>query len=251
MKVSLAILLTALFLLPLSSSASVLRGSRSTSVENNADEGLLAAIEGPSVRKSITRESNLDGTQTIANNTKPTLTTSDCIIAGREILEQTPHYCPSSISHLYENLPGLTSCSSNADCAGITQFGHQNCCVYPLCICGFADTSGDEHVCVSDQGSTTPAPTPAPTSPPPPPPVGRTCPTSVSEMYQAFPNVQPCFTNADCVGFVSQDGPTCCVSPQCVCGVQELGASGYVGCVVTRRDRALFEQVLGKDLPEV
>jgi len=220
MKISLAILLTALFLLPLSSSASVLRGSRSTSVENNADEGLLAAIEGPSV-------------------------------PGREILEQTPHYCPSSISHLYENLPGLTSCSSNADCAGITQFGHQNCCVYPLCICGFADTSGDEHVCVSDQGSTTPAPTPAPTSLPPPPPVGRTCPTSVSEKYQAFPNVQPCFTNDDCVGFVSQDGPTCCVSPQCVCGVQELGASGYVGCVVTRRDRALFEQVLGKDLPEV
>jgi len=220
MKISLAILTTGLFLLPLSSSASVLRGSRSTSVENNADEGLLAAIEGPSV-------------------------------PGREILEQTPHYCPSSISHLYENLPGLTSCSSNADCAGITQFGHQNCCVYPLCICGFADTSGDEHVCVSDQGSTTPAPTPAPTSPPPPPPVGRTCPTSVSEKYQAFPNVQPCFTNDDCVGFVSQDGPTCCVSPQCVCGVQELGASGYVGCVVTRRDRALFEQVLGKDLPEV
>jgi len=220
MKISLAILLTSLFLLPLSSSASVLRGSRSTSVENNADEGLLAAIEGPSV-------------------------------PGREILEQTPHYCPSSISHLYENLPGLTSCSSNADCAGITQFGHQNCCVYPLCICGFADTSGDEHVCVSDQGSTTPAPTPAPTSPPPPPPVGRTCPTSVSEKYQAFPNVQPCFTNDDCVGFVSQDGPTCCVSPQCVCGVQELGASGYVGCVVTRRDRALFEQVMGKDLPEV
>jgi len=220
MKISLAILTTGLFLLPLSSSASVLRGSRSTSVENNADEGLLAAIEGPSV-------------------------------PGREILEQTPHYCPSSISHLYENLPGLTSCSSNADCAGITQFGHQNCCVYPLCICGFADTSGNEHVCASDPGSTTPAPTPAPTSPPPPPPVGRTCPTSVSEKYQAFPNVQPCFTNDDCVGFVSQDGPTCCVSPQCVCGVQELGASGYVGCVVTRRDRALFEQVMGKDLPEV
>ena len=56
-------------------------------------------------------------------------------------------------------------------------------------------------------------------------------------MYQAFPNVQPCFTNADCVGFVSQDGPTCCVSPQCVCGVQELGASGYV---------ALFD-IVGSD----
>jgi len=163
----------------------------------------------------------------------------------------TPQYCPSSTSYLYKGMFGKITCTKGSDCAGIIEFGYQTCCVYPLCLCGLADTSGSEHICAADPDPTTPAPTPAPTPPPvqTPAPTPWSCPTPMSPTYQNFPDVVPCTTNADCVGVKLPDGPVCCVSPYCICGYQSLGASGTAGCVLNRRDRELFEQVLGKDLP--
>lgn len=92
---------------------------------------------------------------------------------------------------------------------------------------------------------TTRAGTPKPTikrvdtSPAPPINIGptripaiRTCPTPISAAYQNQPNVVRCTTNADCSAVIFKDGPTCCVSPNCICGVQNTGATS-VGCVGT------------------
>lgn len=135
--------------------------------------------------------------------------------------------CPSSVSNFYQGLDGVTACNVNADCAGFATQDGPPCCVYPHCICGAADDS----LCVDD------APNPPPPPPAPPAPVpgrnddddnggeipvsGLTCPSSVSDFYQNLAGSQACDKDSDCAGVTSQDGPTCCIHPHCICGVAD------------------------------
>merc|ERR1712137_923112 len=81
----------------------------------------------------------------------------------------------------------------------------------------------------------TPAPTPSPaqpvTTPAPTPSALKTCPSDVSDRYQSLDGVRACTTNADCDGFETLDGPTCCLFPFCICQNPNPGASGTAGCV--------------------
>lgn len=54
-----------------------------------------------------------------------------------------------------------------------------------------------------------------------PPLSDKNCPSAISSNYQAFmasDNIRTCRSNADCDGFNTMDGPTCCIFPHCICG---------------------------------
>jgi hypothetical protein len=73
-------------------------------------------------------------------------------------------------------------------------------------------------------------PTPPQNRPAPAPTVvktTKTCPSSVSSIYQGITGdstIIPCKQNSDCAGW-TQDGSGCCLYPYCICGANIPGAS--------------------------
>jgi hypothetical protein len=246
--------------------ASILRGSEQDN--GNFISRLLGATQRPTSRltvptaqaKTPTRRPTSRPTVPTAQAKTPTpRPTSRPTVPGAQAKT-----CPKLDSGSFQVLPKVKKCSTNADCEGvmdITGFS-STCCIHPLCVCSPPDSKNPNLTCVDDSVnrndgmgleidigrpvSPTKAPTKKPTRPPSP---SNTCPSPQAHIYQAYPGVTPCTTNADCAGFTSPDGPTCCVHPMCICGVSNLGASGKMQCVATRRDRELFELDFGENLP--
>lgn len=167
-----------------------------------------------------------------------------------------PNVCPAPESSAFQSESTAVACVTNADCKGKYEFGVPTCCIYPLCICGLADSDPSGNVlCVDDEsiaddivnrvdddlapatpisiGSPspkTPTPLPGPTSAPtsrPFPDISCVS-TPSSAFYQTLPQNRPCQTNAHCADFHGADG--CCLSPNCICGIRGKGSSGQWQC---------------------
>ena len=164
--------------------------------------------------------------------------------------------CPTPESSAFQSESNAAACVTNSDCKGKYAFGVPTCCIYPLCICGLADSDPSGNVvCVDDDsladdnvnrldddlapttpitlGSPSPkvpTPLPAPTLSPtirPFPDIACVS-TPSSAFYQTMPQNRPCQTNAHCTDFHGEDG--CCLSPNCICGIRGKGSSGQWQC---------------------
>ena len=59
--------------------------------------------------------------------------------------------CPSLVSDLYQDLPEVTPCTTNADCANFLSGDGPTCCVHPLCICGVSNLGASANLgCVDE-----------------------------------------------------------------------------------------------------
>lgn len=180
-----------------------------------------------------------------------------------------PKKCPSSVSSFYQSQLGSVPCETDIDCESLSAPGGNSqdktvCCLETECICGILLPGGSGPTCTGgaldhtqsfspDVALPQPiAPTKTHVAPPPatvsdalvvqPPPSlppkqpGSsdvvTCPSPLSASYQEMKGdlIMPCTKNTDCMGFLSTDGPPCCLHPYCICGDAAPG-SGQVKCL--------------------